>query len=129
MILFDGGGAKSRSKVELLASGQVHPKISKLQNSSRYSNFSVICVCLVTVCFLAGMISVKIQFHKFCTYPLVLQISNFARLYRGIVNYPPPLKTVRLFFGKSWDLENSAVRLFFGEISANLSERLFTIFF
>ena len=42
---------------------------------------------------------------------------------------PPPLKTVRLFFGKSWDLENSAVRLFFGEISANLSERLFTIFF
>ena len=40
-----------------------------------------------------------------------------------------PFKTVRLFFGKSRDLENSAVRLFFGEISPNLSERLFTIFF
>ena len=41
----------------------------------------------------------------------------------------PTFKTVRLFFGKSHDLENSAVRLFFGEISPNLSERLFTIFF
>ena len=63
--------------------------------------------------------SSKIFFQRF-------EVEN----YRGIVNKsPPPLKTVRLFFGKSRDLENSAVRLFFGEISPNLSERLFTIFF
>ena len=47
----------------------------------------------------------------------------------GYCKLTPPLKTARLFFGKSRDLENSAVRLFFGEISPNLSERLFTIFF
>ena len=40
-----------------------------------------------------------------------------------------PLRPCAYFFGKSRDLENSAVRLFFGEISPNLSERLFTIFF
>ena len=47
----------------------------------------------------------------------------------GYCKLKPPLKTARLFFGKSRDLENSTVRLFFGEISPNLSERLFTIFF
>ena len=49
--------------------------------------------------------------------------------YQANVNSPPPLKTERLFFGKSRVLENSTERLFFGEILPNLSERLFTIFF
>ena len=67
--------------------------------------------------------------HRGTLGPKFYPCALMSKTLPGYCKLTPPLKTARLFFGKSCDLENSAVRLFFGEISPNLSERLFTIFF